>query len=231
MISVCMALYNGERFVRNQTLSILSQLGQNDEIVISDDSSRDSSLTILRDIGDPRIHILENRERLGPAMNLQRALSASKGSLIFLSDHDDLWMPEKLARCIAALETCDLVLHDAVILNAEGIQVQPSLFQIRGVKRGFWANWFRNSYTGCCMAFRRSVLQASLPFPPEIPMHDQWIGLIAERNFKVSFLPETLIGYRQHGGNATNTVHGSNNSIWTRLHWRISLLRALFMRP
>lgn len=230
MISVCMALYNGERFVREQTLSIISQLGACDELVISDDSSTDSSLTILCDIGDPRIHILKNTERLGPAMNLQRALLASKGDLIFLSDHDDLWMPEKIARCLAAIETCDLVLHDAVILNADGVQVLSSLFQTRGVKQGFWANWFRNSYTGCCMAFRRDVLLASLPFPAHIPMHDQWIGLIAERNFKVSFLPETLIGYRQHGGNATNTVHGSNNSIWTRLHWRLTLLRALFMR-
>lgn len=230
MISVCLPLYNGERFVGEQIQSILTQLSPEDELIISDDASTDHSVEVVQKIQDPRIRLLAHSQRLGAIGNMQRALAASKGEMIFLSDQDDVWMPGKVSSCMNALKTFDLVLHDAAIVDAVGRPIQPSLFASRGVKRGFWANWFRNSYTGCCMAFRRDVLLASLPFPSHLPMHDQWIGLVAERKFKISFLPEALIGYRQHGGNATNTVHGSNNTLWTRLRWRLSLLRALFMR-
>lgn len=227
MISVCLPLYNGERFVSEQIQSILSQLASGDELIISDDASTDKSIEVLRRIQDSRIRLLIHSQRLGAVGNMQRALMASKGGYVFLSDQDDLWMPGKVSSCLTSLKTFDLVLHDAVILDEAGRPILPSLFAMRSARRGFWANWFRNSYTGCCMAFRREVLLASLPFPAHIPMHDQWIGLVAERKFKVSFLPEALIGYRQHGNNATNTVHGSNNSIWTRLHWRLTLLRSI----
>lgn len=231
MISVCLPLYNGERFVGEQIQSILAQLSPEDELIISDDASTDRSVEVVQNLQDSRIRLLVHSQRLGAVGNMQRALMASKGETIFLSDQDDVWMPSKLRNCVNALKTFDLVLHDAAIVDAVGRPLQPSLFASRGVKCGFWANWFRNSYTGCCMAFRRDVLLASLPFPAHIPMHDQWIGLVAERKFKVSFLHETLIGYRQHGGNATNTVVGSSNSLWTRLRWRLTLLHCILFHP
>ena len=46
-ISVCIATYNGGAFIKDQIYSILLQLSQNDEIIISDDGSRDSTLNIL----------------------------------------------------------------------------------------------------------------------------------------------------------------------------------------
>lgn len=227
MISVCLPVFNGEKFLREQVLGILSQLSQTDELILSDDCSSDGSLAVLNEINDPRISVLTNLQRLGPVGNLERALKLSKGDFIFLSDQDDLWMPNKISSCLSALGACDLIMHDAYIIDEAGHQILPSFFAKRGVARGFWRNLLRNSYTGCCMAFRRPVLEAALPFPSNIPMHDQWIGLVAERSFRVAFLAEPLIGYRQHGRNATHTVHGSSNSIWTRLNWRISLLRAL----
>ncbi len=227
MISVCMALYNGEKFLRKQAESVLCELSAEDELVVSDDLSTDGSLTLLRSFGDARLRILENSRRLGPVYNAARALQAARGDFIFLCDQDDVWLPGKVKACMQALASADLVLHDACILNG-GKRETETLFQKRKVRRGLWQNILRNSYTGCCMAFRRPVLERALPFPPKLPMHDQWIGLLAEKEFRVEFLPEPLIEYRIHGGNFTQMLSGSRHSFRKKLLWRLGLIKNLF---
>lgn len=91
MISVCMPTYNGEKFIRIQLESILSQLGNDDEIVISDDSSTDKTVEITKSFNDSRIHLLENNTFHSPIYNLENALKNAKGDFIFLSDQDDEW--------------------------------------------------------------------------------------------------------------------------------------------
>ena len=60
---------------------------------------------------------------------------------------------------------------------------------------------------GCCMAFKRSILDYAIPFPDNIPMHDQWIGLLSERVGKVEFCNEQLLLYRRHSNNASEMTH------------------------
>ncbi|MFA6623013.1 MAG: glycosyltransferase family 2 protein [Fibrobacteraceae bacterium] len=229
MISVCIAVYNGQKFLEAQVRSILPQLSAEDEIVVSDDCSTDSSLPILKEMGDARIRIIGNTERLGPIYNAERALRAARGNLIFLSDQDDVWLPGKADTCMDALEDADLVLHDAFILH-DGIRLPETLFQRRCARPGLLHNLYRNGYTGCCMAFRRAVLDTVLPFPPALPMHDQWLGLIAEKKYRVQFIDSALIEYREHSANYTATASGSNNGLLTRLRWRVSILLALRKR-
>lgn len=229
MISVCIAVYNGEKFLEAQVNSILPQLSAEDEIVVSDDCSTDSSLSILKAMGDARIRIIGNTERLGPIYNAERALRAARGNLIFLSDQDDVWLPGKADTCMDALEDADLVLHDAFILHG-GARLPETLFQRRSARPGLLHNLYRNGYTGCCMAFRRAVLDTALPFPPALPMHDQWIGLVAEQKYRVQFLDAALIEYREHSSNYTATASGSKNGFFTRLRWRASIWLALRKR-
>lgn len=229
MISVCMALYNGEKFLREQIESVLRELSAEDELIISDDFSADGSLALLRSFGDSRLRILENTSRLGPVYNAERAVQAARGDFIFLCDQDDIWLSGKVKACLQALAAADLVLHDAYILNG-GERETETLFQKRKVRRGFWQNILRNSYTGCCMAFRRRVAERALPFPPKIPMHDQWIGLLAEKEFHVEFVCKPFIEYRIHGGNFTQTVSGNRHSLRKKILWRIRLIKNILQR-
>ena len=100
MISVCMACYNGEKFIQEQVDSIICQLGLDDELIISDDGSNDRTLDILFSYEDSRIKILHNRACHGFVGNFENALSHAKGDYIFLSDQDDIWKKEKVQKVI-----------------------------------------------------------------------------------------------------------------------------------
>ena len=235
MISVCMATYNGGKFIREQLESILSQLplntGVDAEIVIADDGSTDDTLSVVASIGDSRIRVLTAEKHLGVIYNYERALQASKGEIIFLADQDDVWLPGKVERVLAALNDADLVMHDAWMLRPSDSPDSSwtrsgKLSDIRAYKSGVVANWWKNTFTGCCMAFRRNVLEKALPFPKNLPMHDQWLGLVAEKRFKVKSIDEPLVEYRQHHCNATH-IGNSPAGVFQKIKWRLDLARAI----
>lgn len=120
-----------------------------------------------------------------------------------------------------------LVLHDACVTDADMHPLEPSFFAVHGSKPGFGANLIRNSFMGCCMAFRRELCGAILPLPEGIPMHDQWIGLIATRLGRVVFLEEPLLFYRGHGGNVSRVV---KLRFPRSCSWRLSLVNQLLRR-
>lgn len=232
MISVCMATFNGGKFIREQLESILSQLpSDNSEIVIADDGSTDDTLAVIASIGNIQIRVLPAEKHLGVIYNYERALQASKGEIIFLADQDDIWLPGKVEKVLAALNDADLVTHDAWMLCPSDVPDSPwvragKLSDIRAYKSGVVANWWKNSFTGCCMAFRRDILDKALPFPKNLPMHDQWLGLVAEKNFKVRSLDDPLVEYRQHHANATH-IGNSPAGVFQKIKWRLDLLKAI----
>ena len=235
MISVCMATYNGERYLRQQLESILSQLSEQDaEIIIADDGSTDETLRIVESLRDSRIRVLPSEKHLGTIYNYERALQAAKGDVIFLADQDDIWLPGKVTAVLDKLKECDLVMHDAYMLRQKDSQEDAwrrsgKLSDIRPYEGGVVSNWWMNSFTGCCVAFRRDVLEKALPFPKKLPMHDQWLGLIAERYFKVRWIEEPLVEYRQHTSNATH-IGNSPAGVFQKIKWRVDLACAILCR-
>ena len=228
MISVCMATYNGGKFIREQLESILSQLPPDAEIVIADDGSTDDTLQVVESLKEQRIRVLPAEKHLGVIYNYERALQASKGEFIFLADQDDIWLPGKVTKILEALKESDLVTHDAWMLRPSESSWARSgkLSDIRAYKSGVVANWWKNTFTGCCMAFRRKVLDKALPFPKNLPMHDQWLGIIAEKYFKVKSIDEPLVEYRQHHANATH-IGNSPAGVLQKIKWRVNLMKVL----
>jgi glycosyltransferase involved in cell wall biosynthesis len=229
-ISVCIATYNGEKYIKAQLESILMQLGEEDEVVISDDASTDNTIAIIRSIEDPRIRLFTGHRFGSHVYNFEHALKQAKGEYLFLSDQDDIWLPNKVSHTIPLLQTYDLVLSDAVMVDAHGAQIHDSFFRFNHSRKGILKNFYKNSYLGCCMAFRRSVLLKALPFPPDINMHDWWIGMIAEIHFNVHFSDEKLILYRRHQDAVTPLDRRSTNPLLTKIGFRINLLKGLIAR-
>src|ERR1700712_935438 len=96
MTSVCLACYNGEKHIKEQIESILIQLDPSDELIISDDSSIDDTILIVKSIRDKRIKLYINEKPSGrPTENFQNALRKAKGTFVFLSDQDDIWIAAK----------------------------------------------------------------------------------------------------------------------------------------
>ncbi|WP_296028648.1 glycosyltransferase family 2 protein [uncultured Treponema sp.] len=226
MISVCMPTYNGEKFIRIQLESILSQLGNDDEVVISDDSSTDKTVEIIKSFNDSRIHLLENNSFHSPIYNLENALKNAKGDFIFLSDQDDEWTVDKVSVCMEKLKDCDLLIHDANIVDGNGNQTAESFFKLNHTKKGKFYNLLKNGYLGCCMCFSKKLLNNFLPFPEKLPMHDIYIGNFAAFNdYRIKFIEDKLIHYRRHGNNASITSEHSHRKLLSRLSDRIIILK------
>ncbi len=96
MISVCIATYNASKYINAQIVSILGQLASNDEVIVSGDLSTDDTVEIITSINDARIKVIKSNIRLGVIKNFERSLYAAKGDIIFLSDQDDIWLPNKV---------------------------------------------------------------------------------------------------------------------------------------
>ena len=212
-ISVCIATFNGGRFIREQVMSVLPQLGKADEIVVSDDGSTDDTISILKSFQDPRIFIYQNNDRHGFIWNFENALTKVTGDVIFLCDQDDIWKPNKVDTVMAALQDHDIILHDAEIVdkdgNKTGIRYSEGLHQ----RKGFWSNLWKTRWLGCCMAFRRCVLEYALPFPRHIVGHDGWISTVGLAKFDYYYIPDVLMWYRRHGENAS-TASGESHNSW-----------------
>ena len=206
MISVCMASYNGEKYIKDQIKSILKQLGEKDELIISDDASTDHTQEIIREINDDRIKVVINKGQHGYTGNFYNALKFAKGDYVFLSDQDDIWCPNKVTKTIRYLKKYNFVVSDAKEVDVDLNEINKSRILCYGMKKGFWPNLIRSRYIGCCMAFDKKVLKSIFPVPTyqnKYP-HDLWIALIGEGYFKSYLIREPLILYRRHGENASN---------------------------
>jgi glycosyltransferase involved in cell wall biosynthesis len=224
-----MATHNGARFIRQQIDSILPQLCYNDELVISDDHSTDGLLSILATYQDERIRILPPQHFGTPAKNFEYALAHVRNDIIFLADQDDVWHSDKIRTMRGLLEEVDLVVCDCRLTDVQLNTLTPSYFKMNRSRSGILKNLLKSSYMGCCMAFHRRVLERCLPFPSSIPMHDQWIGLVAERFFKIAFAPQILVYHRRHYTNYSSTGETSKFSFLKKLDMRLQLTKQLLL--
>lgn len=230
-VSVAVTTYQGEQFLREQLKSILQQLTKEDEVVISDDGSTDGTIALIQEVQKAYPHIsvrLLEGPRQGIKKNVENVLSQSKGQFIFLADQDDIWMSHKVEKVLQCFreQKVSLVIHDAVVFSEDiHVPLMESFFSFRQAKAGVVKNIWKNSYIGCCMAFRRELLKRALPIPGDIEMHDQWLGVLNDIYFKDSyFYREPLLFYRRHGENNSAMSHyGVGRMVRNRLLflWRL----------
>lgn len=229
-ISVCMAAYNGETFIADQLRSILGQLSDSDEIIVSDDGSTDATIEVVKGLNDPRIHIFSHPGPGSPVSNFEHALTKAKGDFIFLSDQDDIWEPDKLEVMLRLLENYDLVVSDCSIIDKNGSIINPSFFDIRKSGKGILKNIKANTYMGSCMGFKSHILEKALPFPENIPMHDWWIGMTAEMSGDILFCREKLVKYRLHDHNLSSFASGKKKGFKQRFVFRKNIVIPLALK-
>lgn len=226
-----MATYNGEKYLHEQVDSILAQLEENDELIVSDDGSTDSTIQILKSYDDKRIKIFINNSSHGVNKNFENALTHVQGDIIFLADQDDVWLPRKVKECCEALQYFDCVVHDAIVVDGNLSIVSESFFAERNSNNGFWKNIIKNTYLGCCMAFRKDILDICLPIPKtKAYFHDNWIGCIADLKYRLVFIPYKGIMFRRHSHNTSFTAKKSQFSHIRQLKNRLVQLKDVINR-
>jgi glycosyltransferase involved in cell wall biosynthesis len=233
-VSVAMATYNGEKYLEQQIDSILSQIGNDDELIISDDHSSDQTISIIERYvkEDHRVKLYINSES-GVTSNFENAIKRTQNEIIFLSDQDDIWKPEKVETVKSYYKKnphIKMIMSDITVVDNELTPTIESFYEYRGSRSGVIKNIIKNSYIGCAMSFRKELKAEILPIPRNVPMHDMWIGLVADSSKAALLIPEKLIYYRRH--NATVTTVENTSSLKQKLLWRFQisglLLKAFF---
>ncbi|MFS0775283.1 glycosyltransferase family 2 protein [Neobacillus sp. 3P2-tot-E-2] len=227
--TVCMATYNGEKFVVRQLESVLKQLEMEDELIIIDDRSSDNTVQTIKEQFGERVKVHVNDTNLGAIKSFEKAISHVKGDIVFLCDQDDVWEDEKVETVMKAFkeENADLVVHDAVVVDGNLDVINPSWndYNRNNINQGILGNILKNAYTGAFMAFKKELLSDILPFPQSIEMHDQWIALVSMlKKKKIVFIDKKLMKYVRHGGNVTGM---KKRSLYVQLKGRIGTISAL----
>jgi len=228
LISVCLPTFNGATYIGAQLESILlSSLVT--EILVSDDGSTDDTVEIAKSFNDKRIRLIKG-PCTGLVNNYEFLLSLASGEYIFLADQDDVWLPNKVEVMLVHLHDVDMVVCDCIVVDGQLNMLHSSFFALINSKSGVMRNLLRNHYLGCCIALRRRVLKHALPFPAHLPVHDWWLGLVADFFGGVAFINQPLMMYRRHGANASPTSERSSVAWTKRIYWRVNLLVSLIGR-
>jgi len=232
MISVCLTTYNGARFIKEQLESILTQIDKEDEIIISDDSSTDTTVEIINTINDKRIKLFKNEKNIGYTNNFEKALGFAKGDIIFLSDQDDIWCQNKVKTFLNYFDIYDLLVSDAMVIDEQKNIINNSFFMLRKPKKTKIGNILKFGYLGCCMAFKKEILLKALPFPGNNTLctHDNWLFLIGCCFFKYKILDDKLILYRRHTNNMSTGGIKNTTSLLFKIHYRLYLIINLICR-
>ncbi|WP_312504001.1 glycosyltransferase family 2 protein [Lacrimispora sp.] len=224
MVSVLLASYNGEKYIREQLDSILSQTFSDLSIVISDDLSTDKTPAIIREYEEQypgRVKCLRNSKRSGSAQNnFFRLLTSVSDEYIMLCDQDDVWLPDKVEvtlREMKRLETewgkeIPLLVHgDLSVTDKAGRILHKSMadFQKIAVHDNRFSHYLvENNITGNTVMVNRAFMRFLADVPEECVMHDWWLGLLASCFGRISYIDRPLVLYRQHGKNQMGSKSG-----------------------
>jgi glycosyltransferase involved in cell wall biosynthesis len=203
LVSIAMATYNGERFLRKQLDSIYSQSYKDIEVIICDDRSSDGTVLILEEYQKRYgLQFYINEKNIGFYRNFEKVLSFCKGSYISLADQDDIWLPDKIFRLIGAIGDYSLIFSDAKFIDENDCVFAESILKYSGTQvflgKPFKYLAYKNCITGCTALFKRELLEVALPFPEGEMFHDWWLAFAACKMSGICFLSEPLIMYRRH---------------------------------
>jgi glycosyltransferase involved in cell wall biosynthesis len=236
-ISIAMTTYNGEKYLEEQLGSIAGQTRPPDQLVVFDDLSSDSTLSILKKFKnrvefDVCIH--QNINNIGYSKNFEKAVLNCTGDIILFCDQDDVWYPNKLETIenfFCSNSGALLVMHDAeLFFNNCELANNTLINQTKSL--GMQVS--RDFGLGCCMAFRKELVDIAYPMPPGVFLHDVWLNKIALLLNGKFFITQVLMKYRRHAQNTTSWVACNVSAFrfftffWT--WWKKSTVEAMYLR-
>ncbi|WP_304544128.1 glycosyltransferase family 2 protein [Sulfurimonas microaerophilic] len=218
LVSVAIATYNGEKYLRKQLDSIYNQTYQNIEVIVCDDCSDDNTINILEEYSKKYnlIYYL-NEYNLGYVKNFEKAISLCNGDYIALSDQDDIWLPQKLEVLVEEIDKNSVIHSDAFLIDNRDRTISDS-----------WTKFYKkntntemikcifgeNDITGCTCMITKEFVSKIIPFPKEFKYHDMWIAMVGINNGGIKYIDKPLIMYRLH----ENNVIGANTKEKKRLN-------------
>ena len=232
-ISICIATFNGEKFIEELLCSIAPQLRETDEIIISDDFSTDNTLAIVKKfiaISKIPIILINNEGKRGFVSNFNNAIKYAKGDYIFLSDQDDIWLDNKIEEYSKYFDKYDLIIGNAYISHGSTIDYNKKYFDLKTAKKNSISILLKNPFAGTSFAMSRRLANNIVPIPliNFVPFHDWLIVFYASLRFNIFIIKKPTIIYRRHHDNVTD-LYKSKNSIYIMLKNRFYIFIATIL--
>ena len=221
-VDILLATYNGEKYLREQLDSILNQSYTNFRLIISDDSSTDNTLEILKEYveQDKRIIVYNQKNNLGVIKNFEFLLNKVENKYFMFCDQDDIWKTSKIEKSLEVIESTnsDLVYSDLEVVDQNLNVTYKSYWKLKGIDKkvkkynNFNALYLNNFVTGCTIMSKKDLIKECLPLPTESKyvLYDYWITLILSQKHKITYIEEPLIKYRQHKNNTIGSKKKSD---------------------
>lgn len=206
-VSAVIPVYNGEAFVSDAVRSVLEQTRPAVECIVVDDGSTDATREIVAGFRDAVRYLPQSRGGVSRARN--RGAHEARGELVAFLDHDDVWLPEKLERQVAALgRRQTMALCAMQVIDAHG---SPGVVKRLGPPRGlvlgmllFSAETVSCSSTGLVW---RAAFEAMGGFDPGLSMSADWDLLLRTLlEGEAAYVDEPLVRYRVHASNMSRSI-------------------------
>ncbi len=230
MITVLLAVYNGEKYLREQLDSIINQPVSDIKIVIRDDGSSDASNAIISEYAEKypeRITVLSGAPSGGAAANFAEMLKVADDDYIMFADQDDVWFENKVQKTFDAMLTAEngdvdtpvLVHTDLTVTDDKLNVISNSFFSYQKIfpKDLSLARLLVQNYvTGCTVMINRALKNRAMPMPHDVAMHDWWLALTAAAFGKIMTVNEPTMYYRQHSDNEVGAKAGGGFGFFIR---------------
>lgn len=222
-VSVCIATYNGKRFVESQLLSIMKQTRQPDEVILCDDRSEDGTAEMVREFIDrhdlkARWRLVENQENRGYPKNFYYAMGLCKGDVVFLGDQDDVWEETKIERMLSVFDQCpaaSVVACKFGLIDGEGRKIRAVTAPSHSLETGRIGQikvrdiFYKYQWPGMVLAYRNGWYQEfwkEAMGESNIP-HDIFLCARAAEEGAFFQLDEELAYHRRHESNTAAEEH------------------------
>ena len=217
---ILLGTYDGAKYIEKQIESIQKQNISEWVLLVRDDGSKDNTAEIVTRFKkeDGRIRLIsDKRGNLGATRNYATLMTVARdegAKVIFFSDQDDVWLPNKLALQLERMHEIEnvfgpnspILIHSDLTVVDENLQtLADSFMACRHMSHEEQAPLSilltQNYITGCAAAINRSLLELALPIPESALMYDWWISLCAAAFGKIGFIETPALLYRQHNDN------------------------------
>lgn len=234
-VEVLLATYNSTDYLTDMLDSLLAQSYDDFHLVVSDDLSTDGTVEMIEAranaFRNPVTVIRRDTPSGSATANFTSLMARSEADYVFLADHDDIWLPEKIAAGLAQLKEAEARLGsdtpilghcNLAVIDGTGQVTAPSYWAFKQIvpEAGQSLNTalMAPTVTGCALYMNRALMVQALPVPENAVMHDWWLNLVAVVLGEVLFDPEPHIQYRIHGKNASRPREVSVRSSFSQLN-------------
>lgn len=212
-VSVALATYNGEKYLREQLDSLLTQTVALDEIVVCDDGSNDKTVEILKEYSlKCNLKYVVNEKNLGVNKNFEKAIRLCTNQYVAICDQDDIWFPRKIEVLLKKIREVESDRPCVVSSQSQSLSKNKGMEPYRTIKDsvGVYATLLATgNVQGCTLMLNRKMIDLLKPFPKsykEVMMYDGYISFVAATCGVKYNIGEVLMFYRHHETNVLGRI-------------------------